>query len=251
MTMALDAYRSKGLEAIGIDSKNKFNLTICGNSGTGKSSLINVLLDLEASADRAAPVDSKECTMEATPYYLPEYPYVVLWDLPGCGTLTHPSSTYIDKNFLLLFDAVVVLTATRITEGEIPVIALLKQLRRRVYIVRSMIDVELEKSAKIPRADALAKLQAGFTDSLFKNLKLYEGSLSTAVYKFADLLRGKRDLGLNEIFYISTLKFARACLPADDADALPVDQAVFYASMEQSTTALVNELMRVLKLRQR
>jgi predicted GTPase len=59
------------------------NVATTGNSGVGKSTLINTLRSLRARDKDAAAVNVTECTKVATPYIHPENENLTLWDLPG------------------------------------------------------------------------------------------------------------------------------------------------------------------------
>jgi predicted GTPase len=76
---------------------------VIGERGSGKSTLINALLDLYPSDDGAAPIDCVDCTKFPTPFPYAnrssnrESARIVLWDLPGVGTREYPLETYLDK----------------------------------------------------------------------------------------------------------------------------------------------------------
>ncbi|TPX44742.1 hypothetical protein SeLEV6574_g04305 [Synchytrium endobioticum] len=116
--------REEARKEIGIDSINHFNFGIVGNSGTGKSSLINALTQARQGDPTYAKEGETETTQEITSYKLTNH--AVVWDLPGVGTAKTPPETYVTKNKLYAFDVIVVCTADRFTEGELRVAAELK-----------------------------------------------------------------------------------------------------------------------------
>jgi predicted GTPase len=59
------------------------NIAITGNSGVGKSTLINTIRSLRAYDKGAADVNVIECTQERTCYIHPDNENLKLWDLPG------------------------------------------------------------------------------------------------------------------------------------------------------------------------
>lgn len=79
------------------------NIALIGKRGAGKSTLANALLDRYASDTSAANVDCVDCTNKPTPYPYSngtdncESAKIVLWDLPGFGTLNNPTDSYLDK----------------------------------------------------------------------------------------------------------------------------------------------------------
>lgn len=72
MCSRLDIWRTKTL-----------NIAITGNSGSGKSMLINTLRGLLPSDPGAAQTGFKETTSAKTPYPHPNNQNLIFWDLPG------------------------------------------------------------------------------------------------------------------------------------------------------------------------
>merc|ERR1719321_241370 len=62
---------------------NGVNVAITGQSGTGKSTLINTLRDVPDDAPNAAKTGVGETTMDANPYKFPQCEFATLYDLPG------------------------------------------------------------------------------------------------------------------------------------------------------------------------
>jgi len=94
-----------------------FNIAIIGNSGYGKSSLMNAIIE-----DRVAPVSVQgEGTLKPTAHVitnkrwkiLPEDVKLRFVDMPGCGTEEHPIETYVQDKNIRWFDAVILLTGNR------------------------------------------------------------------------------------------------------------------------------------------
>eukprot|EP00913_Durusdinium_trenchii_P000278 g252.t1 len=73
------------------------NIAVVGNSGVGKSLLINRLRRLRTQAEGWAPVGVNETTREPTMYPYPNQPSVRLWDLPGAGTAAVPAESYLQE----------------------------------------------------------------------------------------------------------------------------------------------------------
>lgn len=106
------------LSNLGMDHINKYNFAICGRTGEGKSSLINVLRGKYFGDDDYAPVaDGVQCTMETTMYpFSAEIPYFVLWDIPGGATYEHPGASYYQDKCLDLFDTTLIMYSGRIDQ---------------------------------------------------------------------------------------------------------------------------------------
>lgn len=59
------------------------HIAVTGESGTGKSSFINAIRELDSDDEGAAKTGVTETTTDPTPYEHPTMPNVTLWDLPG------------------------------------------------------------------------------------------------------------------------------------------------------------------------
>ena len=89
----------------------KLHFAICGNSGSGKSSLVNALRGLKNSDPGAASTGVAETTMSITRYPDPheELPYsrFIWFDVPGAGTLNVPGWQYFNEQGLFIFDIII------------------------------------------------------------------------------------------------------------------------------------------------
>jgi hypothetical protein len=90
----------------------KLHFAVCGNSGSGKSSLINAFRGLTNLDPGAAPTGINETTMSVTRYPDPhvELPRsrIIWFDVPGAGTLNCPGWQYFNEQGLFVFDIVIV-----------------------------------------------------------------------------------------------------------------------------------------------
>merc|ERR1712130_1063568 len=95
---AQDRFDKEGLTGLKSYTEEKLNawneaevkIAVTGQSGTGKSSLINRLRGLTPE-DRKKPYYAKtgagkETTSERREYEFPSSPLIKIYDLPGCGT---------------------------------------------------------------------------------------------------------------------------------------------------------------------
>lgn len=89
------------------------NVAVIGESGTGKSSFINVFRGVGHEDETAAPIGVVETTMRRTPYRHPNIPNVVIWDLPGIGTTNFPPKDYLEKMKFCEYDFFIIISATR------------------------------------------------------------------------------------------------------------------------------------------
>jgi len=118
------------------------NIGVSGNSGVGKSLLINKLRRIRPHAHGWAPVGVCETTREPTKYPFPGQPQVCLWDLPGSGTAAVPSDTYVQDMGLRYFDRVLICTAGRFTETEIKLREEMQQHTIPFFMVRTKVDID-------------------------------------------------------------------------------------------------------------
>lgn len=105
------------LREIGMDNTKQFNFAVCGNTGTGKSTFINVMRGVWRGDPAAAEVGTgRQVTLQTTKYVHPADASIVLWDVPGGATDNFPSATYFEDRCLDLFDGIVLLYSGRFTE---------------------------------------------------------------------------------------------------------------------------------------
>mmetsp|Transcript_99990 Transcript_99990/g.173489 ORF Transcript_99990/g.173489 Transcript_99990/m.173489 type:complete len:450 (+) Transcript_99990:49-1398(+) len=119
------------------------NVAVVGNSGVGKSLLINRLRRSQPGSPFWAPVGVKETTLKPTMYAFPGKEFVRLWDLPGADTENFPRATYIQNMGLRYFDSILIVTAGRFTTMETEIRAELQAHRVPHFLVRSKADIDV------------------------------------------------------------------------------------------------------------
>ncbi|CAK9085438.1 unnamed protein product [Durusdinium trenchii] len=152
------------------------NIAVVGNSGVGKSLLINRLRRLRTQAEGWAPVGVNETTREPTMYPYPNQPSVRLWDLPGAGTAAVPAESYLQDMGLRYFDSVVVVSAGRFTEMEVVLRAELERHAVPYYMVRTKVDQDIANNKEdnfTDKHDTLKQIR----DDLEKTHKVETSSL--------------------------------------------------------------------------
>jgi predicted GTPase/uncharacterized protein (DUF697 family) len=133
-----------------IDSieKTPLNIAITGDSGTGKSTIINTLRGIRPSDPAAAAVGITECTTNPTPYNHPHFPNVVFWDLPGVGTPKNPQSSYKKRMNLGSYDFFIITISSRFTENAFWLAKTLNKIKKPYFFVRSKLDLEITMKKK-------------------------------------------------------------------------------------------------------
>jgi len=119
------------------------NVAVTGNSGIGKSLLINRLRRLKSGAHLWAPVGVRETTMAPTMYTFPGRQDVRLWDLPGADTENFPRESYIRNMGLRYFDSVLIVSAGRFTSTEVELRKELELHGVPFLIVRTKCDIDV------------------------------------------------------------------------------------------------------------
>jgi len=124
------------------------NIAITGDSGTGKSTIVNTLRGLRHDDPAAASVGTVETTMQPTPYKHPNFPNVTFWDLPGVGTPKNPRSTYKKRMNLKSYDFFIITISSRFTENSLWLAQQLNKMRKSYFFVRSKLDLDIEMKRK-------------------------------------------------------------------------------------------------------
>lgn len=131
-----------------LDIVNHYNFAFVGQSGCGKSSLINALRMVEDDDPDAALVGEIETTKEIKKYIPHMFPHVALWDMPGIGTLKQRGSRYFDTNMLYAFDCILVLSADRFLEGDFEIAKRAIEYKRSLVFVRTKADLGVRAIAR-------------------------------------------------------------------------------------------------------
>lgn len=126
----------------------KIDIAVTGESGAGKSSLINAFLGLNPDDRRAASTGSVETTKEATMYQYPNLPHVKLWDLPGMGTPTFTSKNYVKTMNFDLYDMFMVVISERVRENNMILIDEIGQRKKPFYFIRTKVDNDMMSQRK-------------------------------------------------------------------------------------------------------
>ncbi|KAI9321456.1 interferon-inducible GTPase-domain-containing protein [Dichotomocladium elegans] len=107
------AIKEKAKREIGLNCENFYNVAVVGTAGTGKSTLVNGILGLQDSDHGAAPTGETEKTTKPKGYKHPDLRTMIVWDMPGAGTESHPAETYFEDKFLCAFDTLIIVISDR------------------------------------------------------------------------------------------------------------------------------------------
>lgn len=126
----------------------KLDVAVTGDSGSGKSTLINALIGLDHDAIGAAPTGVVETTMGPAVYQYPNFPQVRLWDLPGMGTPSFTSKSYVETINFHLYDMFFVVISERFRENNMLLIDEIQKQKKPFYIIRTKIDNDLHSQSR-------------------------------------------------------------------------------------------------------
>ena len=150
------------------------NIAIIGNSGTGKSTYINALRNMEEGDEGFAAVGETETTVgDPISYKNPRNSYLLYWDLPGVGTSRYPKGTYLSQVGFEKFDFYILISSQRFTENDLWLAKEIEKAGKKFCFLRSKIDNALtnEKRAHRNTYDkeaTLAKIRKNCVDELSK-----------------------------------------------------------------------------------
>lgn len=133
-------------------SINFFAFAVTGASGTGKSSLINIFLNLPDKDKHAARTGVVETTSTmsryADPSDKPPYKWNVWYDVPGAGTRDIPGARYFIDQSLFIFDLILVVYDNRFTEIDLDILRNCGLYGIPSFIVRSKADSHIKSLMK-------------------------------------------------------------------------------------------------------
>ncbi|KAI4871211.1 hypothetical protein NFI96_003478 [Prochilodus magdalenae] len=155
------------------------DVAVTGDSGSGKSSLINALLGLDHDDEEAAPTGVVETTIIPAMYQYPYNPNLRLWDLPGMGTPTFTSKSYVETMNFDLYDMFIVVTSERFRENNMLLIDEIEKQKKPFYVVRTKVDSDLHSQSK-KQSFSAAKALKVMRDECLKYLE--EKNLNAHVF---------------------------------------------------------------------
>ena len=145
----MEKLRAYAQGKFGFDPSN-FNFAITGQSGVGKSTLINAIRGLGDYDIGAARIDVNECTHEVKGYPHPDVKHLVLYDLPGAGTDSHPIDKYFCDKGLYAVDFMLVVMAKRTFASDLTLAKIAQDRRIPVVFVRNQTDNDFKTMRKNP-----------------------------------------------------------------------------------------------------
>uniref|UniRef100_H3C684 IRG-type G domain-containing protein n=2 Tax=Tetraodon nigroviridis TaxID=99883 RepID=H3C684_TETNG len=138
-------------ELLDNQSNIPLNIAITGESGSGKSSFVNAFRGVDHKDEKAAPTDVVETTAEVIGYPHPNYPNVILWDLPGIGTTKFPVDDYLKLVGFEKFDFFIIISDARFRENDVKLAKKITEMGKKFYFIRSKVDSDLLNAQRSKR----------------------------------------------------------------------------------------------------
>ncbi|XP_029401609.1 T-cell-specific guanine nucleotide triphosphate-binding protein 1-like [Mus pahari] len=130
--------------ALGDIEKAPLNIAVMGETGAGKSSLINALQGVgDDVGGAAASTGVVYTTTERTPYTYTKFPSVTLWDLPGIGSPAFQPHDYLKKIKFEEYDFFIIVSSGRFKHNDAELAKAIVQMNRSFYFIRTHTDIDL------------------------------------------------------------------------------------------------------------
>ncbi|XP_053383701.1 T-cell-specific guanine nucleotide triphosphate-binding protein 2-like [Mercenaria mercenaria] len=222
-----------------------FNIAVTGQSGSGKSSLINALRGLKEEDVGAAQVGEKETSSKYCSYPHPNHGRFIFWDLPGVGTDKFPQKTYMESIHASRYDFFLIVSSGRFHSQDIWLAnEVLKQKHKsRCYFVRSKVDIDMKNRKRrhalekdtMTDADLFLNFRVEMTSDILKTL--HNPNINIHLFLVSSHFPSKYDF---EDLQLQLLE-----------DALNIKRLLITFGMTSLTKRLMEHKRNALRLRQR
>ena len=124
------------------------NVAVIGQSGSGKSSFINVLRGIGHEQAGSASVGVVPTTTKKTPYPHPKRPNMTFWDLPGTGTPESNPDPYQEVVGDDNYDFFIIISSSRFSANDAFLAQKIQEKGKKFYFVRTKVDSDLYNERK-------------------------------------------------------------------------------------------------------
>ncbi|XP_060768081.1 interferon-inducible GTPase 5-like [Neoarius graeffei] len=170
------------------------HIAVTGVTGSGKSSFINAVRELNDDDESAAKTGVTETTMKATSYKHPTVPNVMFWDLPGIGSPNFKAKKYFKDTQFSAYDFYIIILSERVTENDIMLAKEIKRSKKLFYFVRSKIDNDIraeETKRNFNKEETLSQIKRNCMEHLkeIENPKVFLiSSKDIKAFEFEELI---------------------------------------------------------------
>ncbi|XP_006864006.1 PREDICTED: interferon-inducible GTPase 1-like [Chrysochloris asiatica] len=124
------------------------NIAVTGENGSGKSSFIHALRDVDYNAKNTAADSVVETTTKPTAYKHPKFPNVVFWELPSIGSPNFQPKEYLKQVKFDKYKFFIIISATQFNDNDIQLAKTIKDMKKNFYFIRSKVDIDLQNEQK-------------------------------------------------------------------------------------------------------
>ncbi|XP_060113697.1 interferon-inducible GTPase 5-like [Heteronotia binoei] len=156
------------------------HIAVTGNSGAGKSSLLNAFRNMTDGEEGSAKTGVEQTTMEPEKYPHPVFPEITLWDLPGIGTREFKAKEYLKKVNFSRYDFFIIVASERFTMNDAMLASEIQKMKKRFYFVRTKVDQAMDNERRKPNFSETQTLERIRTYCLSNLIK--EGIVSPTVF---------------------------------------------------------------------
>ncbi|XP_007532965.2 interferon-inducible GTPase 5 [Erinaceus europaeus] len=183
-------------ELLAASESSRLDVGVTGESGAGKSSLINALRGLGAEDPGAALTGVVETTLHPQCYPHPQFPDVTLWDLPGAGSPGCPAERYLKQADFARYDFFLLVSPRRCGAVEARLAAEILRQGKKFYFVRTKVDEDLAASrSQRPSAFSEAAVLQEIREHCAERLRA-AGLAEPRVFLVSNLAPGRYDFPL-------------------------------------------------------
>ncbi|WAR28284.1 IIGP1-like protein [Mya arenaria] len=125
-------------------SAKAFNIAVVGETGSGKSSLINALRGIRPGEEGAAGVGVTETTLVRSQYAIPYNENMFLTDLPGIGSVKMTEEMYLSIVEFAFYDFFILVSSRRITGRDIWFAQQIRNYGKAFFFVKTKIDIDID-----------------------------------------------------------------------------------------------------------
>lgn len=137
----------------------RLDIAFTGDSGVGKSSLVNAFRNVPDYGPGAAKVGTTQTTNKPEGYLHPKFPGITLWDLPGIGAGDFKPKDYLKKVNFSRYDFFILVASDRFTVHHTMLAAEIQKMKKKFYFVRSKLDQAMNAERKNPEFDEAQALE--------------------------------------------------------------------------------------------
>lgn len=153
----------------GLLDNTVLNIGVTGESGAGKSSLVNAIRGLQDGDEGAAPTGIVESSiLKPMKYPHPTMRNVVLWDLPGVEGTEANLKTYMKDSTLQNCDLFIIVCMSKFKENYRRLAKELEKRGKKMYFVRTAVDQDVRAAERRGQTEeqTLRQIQREYEDNL-------------------------------------------------------------------------------------